>query len=335
MRFFCTYFDHRYLNRGLALHRSLRKHCPDFRLWVLCLNDTAFELLSEMEIPEIEAVRLGDFEKRNPEMLGAKQNRSLIEYYFTCTAAWMMDVLTQNSQIDLLTYLDADLYFFESPDAVFSEMAKASIGIIPHRFAPRHRFLEKHGVFNVGCVSIRPDATGLACLSRWKNQCLEWCYDFCDGGRFADQKYLDEWPALYKDKLCVIQHPGADLAPWNVLNCRLQKAGGQVRVNGQPLVFYHFHGLKILRTWLFNPNLLSFGLESFDSVLKWIYTPYLNELKTCSIQYKAAPPGDPASIRGKKLPQDPQKNSLRARVVLSLKRWLLKQFVVFLGGRIF
>ena len=44
--YFCTYFDHRYLVRGLAMIRSLAAHCPAARVWVLCMDDTTYATLS-------------------------------------------------------------------------------------------------------------------------------------------------------------------------------------------------------------------------------------------------------------------------------------------------
>ena len=38
-RVYCTYFDHNYLSRGLALYHSLQRHAPGARLWVLCLSE--------------------------------------------------------------------------------------------------------------------------------------------------------------------------------------------------------------------------------------------------------------------------------------------------------
>ena len=34
-RVYCSYFDHNYLSRGVALYRSLQRHAPGARLWVL------------------------------------------------------------------------------------------------------------------------------------------------------------------------------------------------------------------------------------------------------------------------------------------------------------
>src|SRR3989442_95812 len=38
MRYFCTYFDSRFLPRALALRESLARRRPEFHLWGLCLD---------------------------------------------------------------------------------------------------------------------------------------------------------------------------------------------------------------------------------------------------------------------------------------------------------
>jgi hypothetical protein len=243
-RYFCTYFDSNYLAQGLTLYRSLEAVCDDFRLWVLCLDDACYAALDNEGLDKITPVPLATLIESDPQLAGARANRTLFEFYFTCTAAFTAWVLSENDQVDLLTYLDADLYFFSDPQPIYRELEDASVGIIEHRFPESLRHLERYGLYNVAWVSFRRDEQGLACLDRWRAQCIEWCYDRLEGDRFADQKYLDAWPREFQ-RVHSIQHKGANLAPWNVARYRLSNGGG-VQVDGQALIFYHYHGLKKL-----------------------------------------------------------------------------------------
>ena len=85
MHYFCTYFDHNYLPLGLTLYRSLKQHSPEFKLWVLCLSSTCYDVLKQLDLPDINLISLNEFERGDEALLGAKQNRRLIEYYFTCS----------------------------------------------------------------------------------------------------------------------------------------------------------------------------------------------------------------------------------------------------------
>ena len=85
MRHYCTYFDHNYLAKGLALYRSLARHGRPFRLWVLCLSDACHAALKALAAPEMALVSLGELERFDPGLPGVKSGRSLVEYYFTCT----------------------------------------------------------------------------------------------------------------------------------------------------------------------------------------------------------------------------------------------------------
>src|SRR5436305_5354001 len=84
-RVYCTYFDHNYLSRGLALYHSLQRHAPGARFWVLCLSETCHRILVSLDLPGLLAVRLEDFEAADPELAATKSTRSIVEYYFTCS----------------------------------------------------------------------------------------------------------------------------------------------------------------------------------------------------------------------------------------------------------
>ncbi|MHB8835448.1 MAG: hypothetical protein ACYC9Y_07045 [Candidatus Methylomirabilia bacterium] len=278
MRCFCTYFDRNYLARGLALYRSLREHCPEFTLWVLCMDDATHESLTRLDLPGVEPIALKDFEEGDAALLAAKSNRTRVEYYFTCTPSLLLYVLGHWPAVDLLTYLDADLFFFAGPEPLFEELGAGSIAIIGHRFAPHLISREQFGIYNVGWLTFRRDDQALACLDWWRSKCIEWCYDRPENGRFADQKYLDDWPGRFR-QVVVLQHRGANLALWNLGNHRLRSPNGkQVLVDDAPLIFFHFHGLTKITGWLFDPDWTAYGVTPSAVLRGNIYLPYLRTL---------------------------------------------------------
>ena len=277
MFYFCTYLDSNYLVKGLALYRSLIRHTASFRFWVLCFDDLAYETLKVLSLPRVVPISLKDFEEGDKELLQAQKNRSRIEYYFTCTPSLPLYILRNCPEVDVITYVDADLFFFSDPSPIYEELGDKSILIVGHRFPTHHRQLERFGIYNVGLLSFRRDNNALQCLNWWRKSCIEWCYDRVEDGRFADQKYLDDWPARFL-KVVVLQHKGAGLAPWNVAGYSLGLENGRVLIDSQCLVFFHFHGFKKIGRLLYDPNLALYGVHS-DSILKGhIYKAYIREL---------------------------------------------------------
>ena len=86
---YATYFDRHYLIRGLALYRSLLRHSPPFRLWILCLDEETFTILSKLQFEHVELIRLSELERADPALLAVKPTRRGVEYYWTCTAAFL------------------------------------------------------------------------------------------------------------------------------------------------------------------------------------------------------------------------------------------------------
>ena len=66
---FCTLFDSNYLPRGLALYRSLQRHCPAFRLWVFCMDIEAERILRQLDLPDLTIVPLVELERHDSELL--------------------------------------------------------------------------------------------------------------------------------------------------------------------------------------------------------------------------------------------------------------------------
>jgi hypothetical protein len=218
------------------------------------------------------AVRLADFEAANPDVAATRPSRSQIEYYFTCSPAWILFVLESSGDAEWATYLDSDLFFFASPDPIFQEMNDAAFGIIPHRFSRGLEDQRRFGLYNVGWVSARKRDDGIAVLRWWRERCIEWCYDRVEGDRFADQRYLDRMPEM--SGVHVISHLGANLAPWNIADCRLEWNDGRVEIDQRyPLLFFHFYGVKRSGDYYFNSHRVYHA--PFSGMIKErLYQPY-------------------------------------------------------------
>jgi hypothetical protein len=254
---YCTYFDRGYLSRALALIRSLRRHGDASPIWILAMDDDVDRFARALDDPSVHVVTLAELEDADPRLLGVKGSRSRMEYYFTCTAQLMRWVARRSPAGTGVAYLDADMAFFDAPARVFDALGDGSVGIIAHRYpdalAAR---LAKYGTYNVGWVGALADEEGLRCLDWWADRCIEWCSDTPDAGRYADQGYLDGFAAV-TPALRVLPEAGFDLAPWNTGRHTLTvDDDDHVTVDGDPLTFFHFHGLRRRGSWWVSSQLV-------------------------------------------------------------------------------
>lgn len=278
-RDFCTYFDVGYLPRALALHASLARHAPGSRLFALCMDRGSEEALRALRPEGLQAIPLAELEADDPELAATKAGRERIEYYFTCSPCLPRHVLRRWADVEMVTYLDADLFFFASPEAIFDEIAGASIAMTEHRLEPAlEKEHEPYGRYNVGWLTFRRDAPGQACLERWRGQCLAWCHDRVEDGRFGDQKYLDAWPSQFPG-VHVIRHTGANVAPWNLGAHPVEFSNGRLTAGGAPLIFYHFHALRRIRRRVHDTGLREYGIEVTRTLADRLYRPYLETLR--------------------------------------------------------
>lgn len=256
---------------------SLMSHNPNITLFIVCMDKEVEHELTLNPIPSSKIYSHEKLQEFRPELKKLKKKRTKAEYFFTCSAQVCDFIIQKNKEIDILNYIDADLYFFNSVESIYSELGKASIGIIEHKFHWLSKQKIKYGRFNVGWITFRNDNQGRKCISGWAKDCMDWCYQRLERGLYADQKYLDYWPSKYSN-IKILENPGLNLAIWNVKNYKLKTINNRIYVNESPLIFYHFAGLKQLDRLKFTTQLSSYYTYLGDVLLNNIYLPYLNHI---------------------------------------------------------
>jgi len=298
---YCTYFDRRYALPGLALWLSLEQADPTAVLWVLALDPETAAAVRRLGVANLRVVPLAELEAADPELAAARPTRSWVEYVFTLSPCWPRFLLTRHPEIAVLTYLDADLAFFSSPAPIFAELERHDVLIVGHRFPQFLRPLESRGRFNVGLLCFRNSAGGRGCLDDWRARCLEWCHDRVEPERYADQKYLDGWPGRVA-RLVVSSHPGVNLAPWNWMNHRYEFRAEGLRVDGVPLVVFHFARFRVLGAARVDSGQLEYGIMPLR-LRSWIYGRYWHWLDAARRQWGRVAPAlqEPAGVaRGRR-----------------------------------
>ncbi len=274
---FCTLFDSNYLSRGMALYHSLEKVCTEFHLYIFAFDDQTFNILKKLNLVNATIISLSQLE--DEDLLRVKPTRTVAEYCWTATPATIYYVI-KNFDVESCTYIDADVYFYSSPQIIFDEFADNSVLITEHRFSPEYIKEEKlSGKYCVQFITFRNDKNGLEVLTWWKDQCIIWCYNRVEDGKFGDQMYLNDWTTRFK-KVHVLKHLGGGLAGWNISQYEFFKEkeefyGIEIKSKSRfDVIFYHFHYLKYYTNGKLQigPRIIS------NSAKEYFYKPYLKEL---------------------------------------------------------
>lgn len=280
---FCTLFNTAYLSRGLAMYRSLIAHMPTACLYVVCFDNETFEILSQLNYSHLIPIALGDFE--DEALLSIKGGRSFGEYCWTCTPSVIRYVI-QRYNLGDCTYVDADLYFFNSP-APLLELGDKSVSITPHRYTPKYDQSKTSGIYCVQFMTFKNNPDAMAVLEWWRNKCIEWCFNRFEEGKFGDQKYLDDWPERFHGTIQILESPAAGVAPWNVQQYKLVGSGymAEELTTGRhfQIIFYHFHSLKVLHSHRYDLGVY----ELSKSILCQLYRPYIKALNEVGFELSA------------------------------------------------
>ena len=235
--YFCTLFDSYYLLKGLGLYLSLEKVTEDFHLFVMAFDKNSCDKLKSCGFKHMTVEFWGDFE--TPELLEIKKNRTKAEYCWTCGPSVIYHFLIKYD-LDEITYLDSDLFFLSDPHVLKKESGNSSVVITEQGISEESA--ERYGRYCVQYMTFKKDENGLGALTWWRDRCIEWCYQIMESTRYADQKYLDEFPIRWNN-ICVLENKGAGIAPWNIHRYKYKEHSLIYNGIEYPFVFYHMHGV--------------------------------------------------------------------------------------------
>jgi hypothetical protein len=170
-----------------------------------------------------------------------------------CTAVkgTAFQYIAQRHQADRIYYFDPDIVVTNRLDDLERMLDRNSILLTPHMLAPEtdpqaiydnELCCLRHGVYNLGFLAVRTSGQGGQFIDWWADRLRHYCYDEVPNGLFTDQRWVDLAPAFFDD-IAVIRDPQYNVATWNLSHRRATgRVPFDIRINGQPLVFYHFSG---------------------------------------------------------------------------------------------
>lgn len=259
------------LYQGIVLYRTLMHNTEHFILFILCVDDEAYSILSLLSLKNVVLISKKEIETE--DIIKKFEDKMLNEKCWTLKPV-LIEKVFEEYKYNRVTHLDADLCFFSNPNIIFRNQSDCAVLLSPHDFPTNEYFKtieKKCGIYNSGFISFKNDNNGRACLSWWKKNCFIWCYDRCSEDGFGDQKYLDKMPKLFQN-VCDINTEGVNIAPWNHNKYKFHIKQSRIFVNRYPLIFYHFCGFRVL-------SRDEFAL-TFDSLyVEQIHFPYIALIK--------------------------------------------------------
>ena len=271
MNYFCTYFDQNYLSKFLTLKASLDQYKNECTFFILSLDSFVSNFFQKNNFKNVKLINLMDLEVEYADLLVAKKNRNLIEYYFTLSP-FLPHYIYKKFNVSQVSYLDSDFYFFKNPNKFIKQNWDSSVVLIKQESNPIY------GLYNVGWILFNFNHQETKeIVEWWCAQCLNSCFDIPNPKKnlYADQKYLDEWPRRLK-KIKILYPEYTCLSPWDENNA--------IEKNIQSMISFHFHGLEIQDKY-FISGFSKYNKKISKKIMKNIYTPYLLDLFAIEKKY--------------------------------------------------
>jgi hypothetical protein len=234
-----------YLAHANTLGDSLQATNPDLAFHVI-LADEAHGVLdtSTQRYPTLEARSIGI-----EGYLDMAFKYDLVEFA-TAIKPFVFEYLFDRFKYERVIYLDPDILLYSSVAPILDELNDHFIVLTPHltkiqesdRGAISEETILFVGTYNLGFVAFRDGTRARSVLAWWRERLRGKGYADRMDALHVDQKWMDLIPAFFDDGVCISRHPGLNVAHWNMHERELSLASDGYRMDGHPLVFFHFSG---------------------------------------------------------------------------------------------
>ena len=246
MNCIATIVSANYLAYAKSLADSIKLNHPGIDFKVLLVDRKNDETLVAANESELDIIFASDL--NIPDFYHLAFKYDLVELNTALKPSFLKYILKLNYQN--VIYLDPDIYVFDRLNLIFESLSSDDIVLTPHTMSPimdGHRpsdidFL-RNGIFNLGFIALSNRLNSLKFLNWWEDRCLTFGFNDLGMGTFVDQKWIDLLPC-YFDNVHILKHPGCNVAYWNLHERNISFKNSKYEVNGFPLVFFHFSGVK-------------------------------------------------------------------------------------------
>jgi GT2 family glycosyltransferase/glycosyltransferase involved in cell wall biosynthesis len=240
----CTVINKAWVAHARGLAESLQAHEPDARLSVLIVDpidgfvDPAqepFDVLApaDLQIDEFDAM---------------SARYSAIELCCALKPSIIGHLLDGEEPV---VYLDSDVRLFAPLDGLQEALREHPFLLTPHLLAPldddgrepSELAILLAGSSNLGFAAARSSDEVEALLRWWSDRLQAGSRLDPAHGMVFDQRWADLMPGMF-EAVGRWRDPGVNFGYWRAATSRLDRAGGQTTVDGQPLRSFHFTGYQ-------------------------------------------------------------------------------------------
>jgi len=241
-----TIVSNNYLAYARTLMGSLAESNPGFERFI-CIVDHPVDASQEEAPAQIVAA----------SKIGIEQFQDMAFRYDvmelnTAVKPFMFRWLLERQGFDRAIYLDPDIFVYRPLAEVEALLDGGASGVLtPHILRPLedgrkpddHDILQS-GIYNLGFAAMTRQQEALDFIGWWARRLQFQCYSDVANNLFTDQRWCDFAPSFMAN-LALLRHPGYNVAYWNLAHRTVEaRPDGTMAVNGEPLVFFHFSGLR-------------------------------------------------------------------------------------------